>query len=106
MRGRLRAAILIGFAAAVGHLAWTTLFAPPAPYDAEIVGEFPAFVSPDDEPRPFSLRRALYLPQRPGAAGVRILSHDRVRLMVNGRWIETQTLDGYDVAITADIVPF
>jgi hypothetical protein len=105
MRVRIRAAILIGFAVAIGHLAWGVRFAPIAPYDPVVAGEFTALMHPDPDTRHLYLRRTFHFTQRPQSAWLRIVARDRVRLIVNGRWIETQTLDGFDVAITADIAP-
>lgn len=98
--------LIAAFAIVLGHFTWETWLSPVAPADYTVGGRVAVLESPEPDTRHLYLRRTIYLPQRPRAAWMRILSKDRVKLYVNGRLVEGQTLDGYAVAVVVDIAPF
>src|SRR5438067_2253973 len=107
MKGRtVRWLVIAAFAAALGHLAWHALLGPPPAPEYLIGGDLLALSGTDPEAKQLYLRRKLYLAQRPRRAWIELLGHDRLRLYVNGKFVSEQILDGFPVAIMADLAPY
>jgi hypothetical protein len=107
MAGRsLQSLMVIGFAVAVGHLAWHALVGPPLPPTYFVGGDVTALHGADPEQKQLYLRRTLYLSQRPRQGWLQVLSRDHVRLYVNDQLVQDIEQDGFPVAILADLAPY
>lgn len=98
--------LVAGFAASVGHLTWHAVAGPPLPPEYVVGGDGPALAGPDPQARQLYLRREFHLPQRPRRAWVEVVTRDRVRLYVNGRFVAGRQLDGVPVGVVADLTPY
>jgi hypothetical protein len=107
MGGRaIKAFLVVAFAVAVGHLAWTAVFGPPVVPDYFIGGQVYALKGTNPEHKTLYLRRKLFLPQQPRAAWLQVLAQDRVQIYINEKRLASQFQDGFTVAILSDITPF
>jgi hypothetical protein len=102
----VRWALVIAFAVAVGHLAWHALVGPTFVPEYQVGGEGPALTGLDPEHRHLYLRRELYLSRRPRRAWLQVIGRDRLRVYVNGRFVGSQALPGFPVAVVADPTPY
>jgi hypothetical protein len=102
-RPSLRYLLVLLFALPVGHVAWRVYLAPREESEYIAGGELPALAGADPDARHLFLRRTLHLPQKPRHAWLELLATDRVHLLVNGHFVESKRLDGYCVAIVADL---
>jgi len=99
------AVCLVVFSIALGHFAWQAYLGP-APGFCTYVGErepAPALVGADPKARQLYLRRELYLTQQPRHAWIQVLSRDQVEVFCNGKLVQRARLDGYPVAILAEL---
>src|SRR5687768_15290418 len=99
----LRWVLVAAFAVAVGHLTWHSVVGPPLPPEYVVGGDGPALTGPDPATKHLYLRRELHLTQRPRRAWVEVVTRDRVRLYVNGRYVAARSLDGVNVGVVADL---
>lgn len=105
MRG-VRGLIVAAFAAAVGHLAWHTFFGPCVTPKYFVGGTAPALAGCDPDAKHLYLRRELYLSRSPVHAWIQAVSRDRLSVHVNGELVAEKSLDGFPVAILADITAY
>jgi hypothetical protein len=97
----------IVFAAAVGHVAWQTVFGPPVSGNYFVGGsDLPALTSPHPEFKNLYLRRNLYLSQQPRRAWLQLLGKDEVWLIINGNFVEEQDIPGFPIATVVEISPW
>jgi hypothetical protein len=102
----IEATLVVAFAVVFGHLLWGAWLGP-APQPVHVVGgEFMALMPPDPSARHLYARRELYLPQQPRHAWIQVIARDRLELFVNGMMVQRKTLDGFSVAVVADLTPF
>src|SRR5258708_7139997 len=107
MRMRLVCGVIVAaFAVAVGHLAWHTLAGPCATPKYFVGGEAPALAGHDPGDKHLYLRRELYLSRPPRHAWIQVLGQDRLSLYVNGELVADKALDGFPVAILADLTAY
>ncbi|MBY0525820.1 MAG: glycosyltransferase family 39 protein [Gemmataceae bacterium] len=98
--------VIVAFAAALGHLIWHAWLGPPPAPEHMVGGEVIALAGPDADAKQLYLRRKFYLTQYPQHAWIQVVGRDRIRLYVNSRFVSEQILDGFPVAIVADVTPF
>jgi hypothetical protein len=107
MPGRLvRWALVLAFAAAVGHEAWNTLVGPPLAPIYIVGGEGPMLAAPDPSKKFLYLRRKLYVSERPRQAWLQVVGRDRFHIYANGREIAHQRRSGNPVGGVFDLTPF
>src|SRR5260370_13635409 len=105
MSGRaVRGALIGAFALVMGHRAWN-VFAAPATPEYCVGGEATLLAGPDPTAKNLYLRRTLYLAQLPRHAWFQAVGQDDLRLYVNGRLVEGSKLEGFPVAVLADLTP-
>lgn len=98
--------IVTAFAVAVGHLAWHTRIGPPALPKYFVGGDVPVLTGTDPSAKQLYLRRELYLSRPPLHAWIQVLTRDRVGVYVNGALVADKTLDGFPVAVLADLTAY
>lgn len=104
MKGRVIHGLTIAaFAVALGHMAWQSCLGPPLGSCHTVGGEVPVLVAPDPEARQLYLRQEIYLSQQPSHAWIEVLATDRLEVYVNGRLMQRSSLDGFPVAVLANL---
>src|SRR5262245_52695136 len=98
--------IVAAFAVALGHLVWQSSLGPPPEPGYVVGGDVLGLAAPDAGAKHLYLRRTLYLSQRPRHAWIQVLARDRLEVFVNGKLVQKKTLDGFPVAVVADLTPF
>lgn len=99
---------IVVFAVSAGHFTWVAFLGPAVNFGS-FIGEHaaaPVLVSPDPGSRRLYLRRELYIPQQPRHAWIEVLGFDQIELHVNGKFVNRAKLDGFPVAIVADLTAF
>jgi hypothetical protein len=104
-RRAIRFALVVAFAVVVGHLAWG-IFAAPASPEYLVGGETMLLTGTDPAARNLYLRRTIYMPQHPDHAWIQALAYDELRLYVNGHLVQGSRLEGFPVAVLADLTPY
>jgi hypothetical protein len=105
MLGRLTHALpVFGFAICVGHLAWNCWLGPPYSPNYRVGGPVTALSAPNSvNNKQLYLRRLLFLPRRPRHAWIEVLGRDAVQLYVNGKLVDGNEIDGYNVGIVREL---
>lgn len=106
MRRLPRLLLVVAFAVALGHMAWHAMLGPPPVPSYVVGGDVDALCAADRDAKNLYLRRTLYLPQRPRHAWIQVLGRDQLEVYANGRLVQAADLDGFPVAVIADLTPY
>jgi hypothetical protein len=98
--------IVAAFAVAVGHLAWHTFVGPSVTPKYFVGGAMPALAGRDPDAKHLYLRRELYLSRPPQHAWLQVIGQDRLNVYANGELVAEKALDGFPVAVLADITAY
>jgi hypothetical protein len=102
--GRLVCCTLaLGFAAAVGHVAWNAFAGPPPMPEYHVEADGPILCGPDPTQKVLYLRRTLFLKERPRHAWLEVVGRDRLQVYVNGRVAGEKNRAGFAVAVVINI---
>jgi 4-amino-4-deoxy-L-arabinose transferase-like glycosyltransferase len=101
-------ALVLAFAVALGHLTYQAFLSSTVAADYQVGGDVEALCGAkgSETQKHLYLRRLLFLPHRPRHAWIQVVGRDRIRLYVNGKFVEGESLDGFPVAVVADLVPY